>query len=111
MSIKEISCKLLDIKKLIVLTLKTITLFSCNPLVQMETNIVNLTTKSLSLDFISWDSSLSKTFQIDPNQSVLFDLYDGYGTYTAPDLAYYDSVLIKNQSASTQEDFSNSNMK
>ena len=83
--------------KIIVLTLLTITLFSCDPLVQMEAKIVNLTTKSLSLDFVSWDSSYSQILQTDPSQTVLFDLYDGYGTYAEPDLARYDSVLIKSQ--------------
>ena len=43
------------------------------------------------------DSSSNKTIQIDTNQTVLFEIYDGYGTYVEPNLEDYDSVLIKNQ--------------
>ncbi|MFW5759416.1 MAG: hypothetical protein ACOCXH_00380 [Cyclobacteriaceae bacterium] len=84
-------------KKIIILTLTSIIFFSCDPLVQMEANIVNLTSKSLFIEFVSWDASYSKTLQINPSQKVLFDIYDGYGTYAEPELSYYDSVIIKNQ--------------
>jgi hypothetical protein len=65
----------------------------------MEATISNATTISLSIDFVavSLDSSLSQTFQIDPGQNVLFEVYDGYGTFAEPNLGYYDSVLIKNR--------------
>ncbi|MBN1181753.1 MAG: hypothetical protein JXB49_05650 [Bacteroidales bacterium] len=65
----------------------------------MEANIVNLTSASLSIDFAAapWDSSLSKTLQIESGQTVLFEIYDGYGTYVGPNLGYFDSVVIRNE--------------
>ena len=64
--------KLCNMKKLLVLAITTVIFFSCDPVAQIKANIENLTTKSLSMIFISSDSSLSKTLQIDPNQTVLF---------------------------------------
>lgn len=66
--------------KLIVFIFKGIMLFSCNPLVKMEANIINLTSASLSLNFVSSDSVYRKILKISPDQTVLFDIYHGYGT-------------------------------
>jgi hypothetical protein len=65
----------------------------------MEANIENLTSATLSIDFVAvpWDSSLSKTLQIESGQTVLFEIYDGYGTYAEPKLGQFDSVLIRNE--------------
>lgn len=75
----------------------SILFFGCDPIVEMEANVVNLTTQSLTIDFVSSDTVYDKTLQIDPSQTVLFELYSGYGTYVEPQLYNYDSVLIKNQ--------------
>ena len=84
-------------KKIALIALTIPFFFSCDPIVRMEANIENLTPKSLSIDFVSRDSTYSKTLQLGPGQIVLFDVYDGYGTYAEPNLGYYDSVLLKNQ--------------
>ncbi len=84
-------------KKIVFLILTTIAFCSCDPLVYMEANIENLTPQSLSISFVSYNPGLSKTLQADPNQTVLFEIYDGYGTYVEPNFRDYDSVIIKSQ--------------
>lgn len=85
-------------KRIALIALMIPIFFSCDPLAQMEANIENLTAKKLSVVFMSSDSSISKTLEIDPNQNVFFqEGFDIGNTYLEPYLSEYDSVVIKNQ--------------
>ena len=64
----------------------------------MEADIENLTSQTLTIQFISSDESLSKTLQILPNGIELFqESFDIGSTFLEPSLVDYDSVVIKNQ--------------
>lgn len=85
-------------KKLFFLTIMTVIFFGCDPTAQMEANIKNSTSKSLSILFVSSDSILNEKLLISPNQTVLFqEGFDIGNTYLEPSLLDYDSVFIKNQ--------------
>jgi hypothetical protein len=78
-------------KRIALIALMIPIFFSCDLLVQTEANIENLTAKKLSIVFMSSDSSLSKTLQIDPNQTVLFqEGFDIGNTYLEPYLTEID---------------------
>ncbi|MDO6471755.1 hypothetical protein [Maribacter sp. 1_MG-2023] len=85
-------------KKLMVLTLTMILIFSCDPVSDMEANIENLTSENLTIEFISFDVSSSIILQIAPNEIQLFqESFDIGSTFLEPSLVEYDSVVIKNQ--------------
>ena len=70
----------------------------CDPVSSMEANILNATSESLTLDFISSDEDLRKTLEVLPDQSALFqEGFDIGGIFLEPSLVDYDSVVIKNQ--------------
>lgn len=86
-------------KYLVIGTLLVLNFSSCDPTVQMEANIENYTADYLAIVFASFDSSLNKTLQIAPFESVLFqEGYDVGTAYLEPSLSEYDSILIKNNS-------------
>jgi len=73
-------------------------LSSCDPASTLEANIKNLTSQSLTIEFISPDKSSTKTFQIAPNEIELFqEGFDIGSTFLEPSLLEFDSVVIKNQ--------------
>ncbi len=85
-------------KNIGVLTIMVITFVSCDPVSNMDADIENLTPQTLIIDFISSDTSLSKTLQLPPNEMVRFqEGFDVGGAFLEPYLDVYDSVLIKNQ--------------
>lgn len=70
---------------------------SCDPVSNLEANIENLTSQTLYIDFIASDVSVSKTLQLAPNQTMLFqEGFDIGSTFLEPSLEAYDSVVIKN---------------
>jgi hypothetical protein len=74
-------------------------LSSCDPTSSMDANIKNSTSQNLSIIFRSSDVSLNETFQIDPNETILFQ--DGFSvgdSVLEPRLTAYDSIYIKNES-------------
>jgi len=72
---------------------------SCDPVSDMEANIENLTTQELKIDFISFDESLNKSLQIQPNETALFqEVFDVGNTFLQPSLTDYDSVVVRNSS-------------
>ncbi len=73
---------------------------SCDPIADIEANVENLTSETLTIDFVSSDnSSLNKTLQLAPNELKLFQEGSDIGsTYLEPSIDEYDSVIIKNQS-------------
>lgn len=86
-------------RKLIAFALLFLIFSSCDPVAQMEANIVNRTSQNLTVDFVSSDISLNKTLQMAPGQTVLFqEVFDVGNTFLEPSLVEYDSVLIKDQS-------------
>lgn len=71
---------------------------SCDPVSDMEANIENLTSQSLTIDFISQVEVDRKTLHIQPNEIALFQAAGGIGSsYLEPSLIEYDSVVIMNQ--------------
>ncbi len=86
-------------KKLLALTILTLTFSGCDPIADLEANVENLTSETLTIDFVSSDnSSLNKTLQIAPNEIKLFQEGSDIGsTYLEPSIDEYDSVIIKNQ--------------
>jgi len=85
-------------KKLITATLTIFLLTGCDPVSDMEANIENLSSENLTVEFVSFDSSLNKTLQIAPNEIQLFqESYVIGSTFLEPSLVEYDSVVIKNQ--------------
>lgn len=85
-------------KSLFVLTMMALILSSCDPVSDMEADIENLTSQTLTIQFIASDESLSKTLQILPNGIELFqEGFDIGSTFLEPSLVDYDSVVIKNQ--------------
>lgn len=85
-------------KKLICLALLLPVLLSCDPVSQMEANIENQTTQSLSIVFVSSDTNFQSTLELAPNQVGLFqEGFDIGSTYLEPSLVEYDSVMVKNQ--------------
>lgn len=71
---------------------------SCDPVSDMEATIENLTSKNLTIEFISFDVNSSKILQIAPNEIQLFQESFNIGsTFLEPSLVEYDSVVIKNQ--------------
>lgn len=85
-------------KNVYLILLAFLMFLSCDPVSDMEANIENLTSESLTIEFISSEVSLNKTLQIAPNEIKLFqEGFDIGSTYLEPSLIDYDSVLIKNQ--------------
>lgn len=85
-------------RSIILLTFVLIIFASCDPVAQMEANIENLTPKSLSIVFESSDSSLNKTLEIPPNQTIRFqEGFDIGSSYLEPHLLDYDSIFITNE--------------
>ena len=85
-------------KKLIVIILPASMLLSCDPVSDMEANIENLTSETLSIEFISADESLNINLQIAPEEIKLFqESFDIGSTFLEPSLVEYDSVVVKNQ--------------
>lgn len=71
---------------------------SCDPVSNLEANIENLTSQTLTIDFIASDVSVGKTLQLVPNELMLFqEGFDIGSTFLEPSLIGYDSVVIKNQ--------------
>ena len=86
-------------KKLILFISMISILSSCDPTSSMDANIKNSTSQNLSIIFNSSDVSLNETFQIDPNETILFQ--DGFSigdSVLEPRLTAYDSIYIKNES-------------
>ena len=86
-------------KKLILFISMISILSSCDPTSSMDANIKNSTSQNLSIIFSSSDVSLNETFQIDPNETILFQ--DGFSigdSVLEPRLTAYDSIYIKNES-------------
>ncbi|MFX0558586.1 hypothetical protein ACOCEA_17420 [Maribacter sp. CXY002] len=85
-------------KNLFLFTIMILTFPSCDPASNMEANIENLTSQTLTIEFISSTESLSKTLQIPPNGIELFqEGFDIGSNFLKPSLLDYDSVVIKNQ--------------
>lgn len=85
-------------KNLFVLTMMALIFSGCDPVSNMEAEIENLTSQTLTIQFISSDESLSKTLQIPPNGIELFqEGFDIGSTFLEPSLVNIDSVVIKNQ--------------
>ncbi len=85
-------------KKLILFISMISILSSCDPTSSMDANIKNSTSQNLSIIFSSSDVSLNETFQIDPNETILFQ--DGFSigdSVLEPRLTAYDSIYIKNE--------------
>ncbi|MEM6892406.1 MAG: hypothetical protein AAF554_01870 [Bacteroidota bacterium] len=73
-------------------------LSSCDPVSDMEANIENLTTQTLTVEFVSSIADLSKTLEIKPNEIELFqEGFDVGGTFLEPSLVEYDSVVVMDQ--------------
>lgn len=89
--------KLYAMKRVFQTTLIALALVGCDPTSVMEANIVNLTRVNLSITFASQSLDLSKTLQVQPNGTVLFQ--EGFSTtggFLEPSLMAYDSVYITN---------------
>ena len=85
-------------KKLFLIALTGVLFSSCDPTSTMKANIQNLTSESLKIEFASFDTTLNKKLEIDPNQTQLFqEGFDVGSIYIEPSLTEYDSVVIKNQ--------------
>ena len=85
-----------------VLTMMVLLFASCDPVATLEANIENVTAQALIIDFISSDTSYSKTLPIAPNEIVSFqEGFDIGATFAEPYLDPYDSILVKNQSEET----------
>lgn len=84
--------------KLLFFLSASIIISSCDPVSNLEANIENLTSQTLTIDFIASDVSVSKTLQLAPNEVVLFqEGFDIGSTFLEPSLVAYDSVVIRNQ--------------
>lgn len=84
--------------KLLFFLSASIIISSCDPVSNLEANIENLTSQTLTIDFIASDVSVSKTLQLAPNEIMLFqEGFDIGSTFLEPSLVEYDSVVIKNQ--------------
>ncbi|MFY0594384.1 hypothetical protein [Roseivirga sp.] len=86
-------------KNLLPFALLVLIFTSCDPISDIEANIENLTSETLTIDFVSSDNSfLNKTLQLAPNEIKLFQEGSDIGsTYLEPSIDEYDSVVIKNQ--------------
>ena len=85
-------------KKLLLVILTGILFSSCDPVAIMEANIENLTSESLTIEFVAFDVSSNKILKIQPNETQLFqEGFDVGGLFLEPSLIEYDSVVIKNQ--------------
>ncbi|MBE9048495.1 hypothetical protein IQ255_29635 [Pleurocapsales cyanobacterium LEGE 10410] len=85
-------------RNLFPLALLIIIFSGCDPTAFYEADIENLTTQTLTIDFISAEEELSKSLLIQPNQTVFFKEGDDFGnTFVQPLMAIYDSVVVKNQ--------------
>jgi hypothetical protein len=85
-------------KNLFTLTLIAIIFSSCDPVSSIEANIENLTSQTLTLEFISSDDLLDKTLLVAPNEIVLFQEGADIGaSYLEPAITDYDSMVIKNE--------------
>lgn len=71
----------------------------CDPTSQMEANIENLTSRNVSIEFVSANPDLNKILQVASGQSELFqEGFDVGSTFLEPSLVEYDSIVVKNQS-------------
>ena len=86
-------------KKLSLKALCALLVLSCDPVSDMEANIENLTEEPLTVEFISFDTSLNKTLDIAPDETVLFqEGFDIGSTFLEPSMTEYDSVVVRNAS-------------
>jgi len=87
-----------NMKKIILIILTGILFLSCDPVAIMEANIENLTSQSLTIEFVAYDASSNKILEILPNETQLFqEGFDVGGVFLEPSLIEYESVVIKNQ--------------
>ena len=85
-------------KKIVLVGLLAFGILGCDPISQMEANIKNSTSETLTLEFISSEESLNKSLQLAPNEIELFQEAEDIGsTFLEPSLIEYDSVVVKNQ--------------
>ncbi len=84
-------------KKLFPILIAIAVFYSCDPVVDMEANIENLTSQYLIIEFVSFDQDLSKTLEIPANETRLFqEGFDIGNDFLEPSLTEYDSVVLKN---------------
>jgi hypothetical protein len=83
-------------KKVFFIGLVIVSMWSCDPVSDLEANIENLTADTLIVEFVSSIEDLGITLEIAPNEIKLFqEGFDIGSTFLEPSLIEYDSVVVK----------------
>ena len=87
------------VRRILVLLITSLIFSGCDPLAEMEANVENATSKSVTLVFVSSFPELDTVFQVLPNEKVLVqEGFDIGNTYLEPYFTDYDSIFITNSS-------------